>query len=186
LLDGDPAGALAAFRTLQGAEAWRCHGQLVSGGAGGGRGSRPGAAPAGQAATGAGPLNGNPLGLGPGIASRFEVAATVTAEDEAAAGRQREAIAAAVRQATAGGWLVAQPAAAGPALPLGADADTKQRRRSATLTLAAPAGLAGAPVVVVPARPPGHPPLGLALVAAPGADATALAAATGGGSLPSR
>jgi prepilin-type N-terminal cleavage/methylation domain-containing protein len=38
------------------------------------------------------------------------------------------------------------------------------------------AGLAGAPVGVVPIRPAGEPPLGLAVVGAPGADATVLAA----------
>jgi Asp-tRNA(Asn)/Glu-tRNA(Gln) amidotransferase A subunit family amidase len=138
--------AAATFRTLQGAEAWRAHGELVSAGG---------------------------LGLGPGIAARFRVASEVTADDEAAASEQREAIARALLDATADGRLVVQPAAAGPPPRLDDHTEAKAARRLATLALTAPAGLAGAPVGVLPARGTGAP-LGLAIVAAPGRDALVL------------
>jgi Asp-tRNA(Asn)/Glu-tRNA(Gln) amidotransferase A subunit family amidase len=142
--------ATTTFRTLQGAEAWRSQGALVGSGA---------------------------LRLGPGIAGRFRVASRITSEEEAAAVPVREAVRQAVASATAGGRLLAQAAAAGPAPALDLDPSTKVARRTITLGLTAPAGLAGAPAVVVPTRPPGEPPLGLALVGAPGTDATVLAAA---------
>lgn len=153
----EPGGldeAVTAFRALQSAEAWRIHGDLVRTGE---------------------------LQLGPGVAARFAAAAKVTPAEVEAANRVRSRVAAVVAAATAEGWLVAQPAAPGSALLLDASPEQKLRRRLAILAVTAPAGLAGAPVVVVPTRPLGQPPLGqpplgLALVAAPGADATALAA----------
>jgi Asp-tRNA(Asn)/Glu-tRNA(Gln) amidotransferase A subunit family amidase len=151
LLPDGVSGEVATdtFRTLQGAEAWRSHGAAVAAG---------------------------DLDLGPGVAARFRVASEVTPARVAAALPVREAVRRAVAAATADGWLVAQAAAAGPAPALDLDPATKVARRTATLGLTAPAGLAGAPVGVVPARPPGRPPLGLALVGAPGADAAVLAA----------
>jgi Asp-tRNA(Asn)/Glu-tRNA(Gln) amidotransferase A subunit family amidase len=143
------AVATATFRTLQGGEAWRELGSLVA----------PG-----------------DLELGPGIAGRFRVASRVTPDEEAAAGAVRAAVREAFARVTADGRLVVQPAAAGPAPALDLDRDAKNERRGATLGLTAGAGLAGAPVGVVPIRPAGEPPLGLALVGAPGADATVLAA----------
>ena len=169
VLDRDPAEALAAFRTLQSAEAWRCHGSVVTTGV-----LWPEGDPGDPRPTG--PWR-NALGLGPGIASRFEAAAKVTPDDEARAARQREAVRDDVLRAAADGWLVAQPAAAGPPIALDTGPEDKLRSRLATLTINAPAGLARVPVVVVPTRPPGRPPLGLALVSAPGTDATLLATA---------
>jgi amidase len=138
-----------AFRVLQGAEAWRQHGTLVSTG---------------------------DLGLGPGIAARFRAASDVTAADVAAAVPVRESVRAALAAATDDGWLVVQPAAAGPPPALAVDPEAKAVRRSVTLALTAPAGLAGAPVGVAPVRPDGAPPHGHAVVGASGADATVLAA----------
>jgi Asp-tRNA(Asn)/Glu-tRNA(Gln) amidotransferase A subunit family amidase len=149
VLPVDPGVARDGFRTLQGGEAWRCHGELVSTGE---------------------------LDLGPGIAGRFAAAAQVTAAEEAAANTVRRAVRAALLAATAGGWIIAQPAARSPAPSLDIDLEAKAQGRPLTLALTSPAGLAGAPVVVVPLRPAGAPPLGLALVAAPNGDATALAA----------
>lgn len=147
LLDLDPGHAATAFRHLQGAEAWRCHGDLVT------RGD---------------------LRLGPGIAGRFAFASTITPADEAQAGVVRMQVGAAVAAGTEGATIVALPATGGPPLRLGADRAAKDRWRGATLAVTAPAGLAGAPVVVLPSRPLGAPPLGLALLAAPGADALLL------------
>lgn len=144
-----PPDAATTFRVLQGAEAWTEHGELVSG---------------------------TDLGLGPGIAARFAAASQVTAEQVAVAVGLRAAGTAALAELTAGGVVIAHAAAAGAPPALGADAALRGRRRLATLALTAPAGLAGAPVVVVPARPPGEPPLGLALVGAPGSDASLLEA----------
>ena len=147
LLDVDPAVVAEAFRHLQGAEAWRVLGDLVTDG---------------------------DLRLGPGIEARFTAAAAVSPVDEAAGDVVRHEVERAVAAATAGSVVVALPAAGGPPLRLGSDRLDKERWRARTLAVTAPAGLARAPVVVLPCRPPGSPPLGLALLSAVGSDAMLL------------
>lgn len=147
LLPGPTAAeAAAAFRALQGAEAWSIHGHRVA-----------------------------TLDLGSTIAERFAAASRVTADEVAAARPVRAAVVAAVAAATDGGAVVVQPAAAGPPPRLGPESPAAtEARRQRTMALTAPAGLAGAPVAVGPTRAAPAPPLGVALVGGPGADLAVL------------
>jgi amidase len=143
----DLAAAVGAFRDRQGWEAWRSDGPWIS--------------------------SIHPH-MGRGIAARFEVASRVTEGAVERADVVRAAVRDAVVRATADGTVLVQPAAAGAAPPLvvsGADARAAlEHRRTATLRLTCIAGLAGAPVVVVPIAVDGGLPLGVALVGAPGSD----------------
>jgi amidase len=143
----DLAAALAAFRDRQGWEAWQAHGDWI-------RSTRP--------------------VMGPGIAGRFEAASRLSRDDVARADEVRAAARAALVAATADGTVLVQPAAAGAAPPaLVGDRGAHERRRMQTLRLTCVAGLAGAPVVVLPlARDTadGDLPLGVAFVGAPGSD----------------
>ena len=60
---------------------------------------------------------------------------------------------------------------------------SSQEARLRSLALTAPAGLAGTPVVVVPASPPDEPPYGVAFVGGRDTD-EALLAAVGAASFP--
>ncbi len=108
--------------------------------------------------------------LGPGIAARFAAAAELDASGRddalANAARARDRL---VSLLGDDGVLV-QPAASGPAPLFNLDAASKDDLRTRTLTLTAPAGLAGAPVVVAPAVRTADGPVGLALVGLPGDD----------------
>ncbi len=143
----DLAAAITAFRDRQGWEAWRADGPWIS--------------------------TVHP-DMGPGITARFEVASKVTADAVGRADIVRTAVREAVVRATADGTVLVQPAAAGAAPPVavsGADARAAlEHRRTATLRLTCIAGLAGAPVVVLPIANDGGLPLGVALVGAPGSD----------------
>jgi len=138
-----------AFRTVQGAEAWRAHGRWVD--------AHPGA-------------------LGPAVAARMATAAGVAPDDEAKARAHAAALRELVRGL--GGVLVV-PAAPGPAPRRGLDAAAAEQVRSRTLRLTALAGLAGLPAVCVPAlRVPdariaggdGSAPVGFCLVGPAGSD----------------
>jgi amidase len=144
----DPTSAAAAFRALQGREAWRTHGPWITG-------ARP--------------------RFGPGVAARFDAASRVTDDEVADAEVVRAAVRAAMVQATAGGRVLVAPAAPGPAPALDERAVAKAAGRSLTLQLTALAGLAGAPVVVVPRASVDGLPLGVAVMGAPGADLGLLA-----------
>jgi amidase len=141
----DLAQAFTAFRALQAREAWRSHGAWI-------RAVDP--------------------DLGPGIRARFEAAAYVTADEVAEAELAREALVDALDAATDGAVLLlpAAPGAAPPIVGGSADPAAHADRRSSTLRLTAPAGLAGAPVVVVPVLADEGLPLGLALQGARGSD----------------
>jgi amidase len=139
----DPATAAAAFRALQGREAWTAHGAWITE-------TRP--------------------RFGPGVAARFEAASRVTDDKVADAEVVRAAVRAAVVRATAGGRVLVAPAAPGPAPVLDERADAKATGRALTLQLTALAGLAGAPVVVVPCASVHGLPLGIAAMGAPGTD----------------
>ena len=144
----DLGAALDAFRTRQLWEAWAAHGAWISS-----------TAPR----------------LGPGIASRFSAASHVTEDQLPAADAVRADVAAAVRAATSDGGILLVPAAAGAApLPHGSGA-VHEETRIRTLRLTCIAGLAGAPVVVLPlCRHEGFP-LGVAAIGAPGDDVALLA-----------
>lgn len=139
-----------AFRTLQGREAWREHGDWI-------RRARP--------------------ALGPGVRARFEAAARVSDADVARAQDVRQETIRRIEAATGDGRVLAGPSAAGAAPPLRAVPDST---RQTNLALHCLAGLAGAPVVSLPLARVAGLPLGVAFLAAPGSDLTLLrwAAAT--------
>jgi amidase len=142
-LDVDLAECAEAFRVIQGYEAWAEHGEWISC-------ARP--------------------DFAPDIAARFQAASQVTADDVAAAKQVREALRQKVIAATADGRVVVSPATAGGAPVLGAGADTIAAARAGTMRLTCAAGLAGAPVVVLPLARDGDLPLGIAHMGAPGTD----------------
>lgn len=139
----DLDAALTAFRTRQMWEAWQAHGDWITA-------TRP--------------------TFGPGIAGRFAAAARVTADQLPGADAGRAVVAAAVRDATADGTVLLVPAAAGAAPPPHADGAAHDATRTSTLRLTCIAGLAGAPVVVLPLGRHDGLPLGVAAIGAPGDD----------------
>jgi len=114
--------------------------------------------------------------LAPYMAERFEAALQVSDQEvEEARSVQAEA-----RELL--GSLITDAAVCLPATPCVAprqDASDEEHAavRVATMRLQAPACLAGLPELVVPAAPEGEMPIGLAFVAAPGADLALLALA---------
>jgi amidase len=135
----------AAFRTVQGHEAWAADGAWVT--------AHPGA-------------------LGPDVAARFATAATVT-DDEATAGRAVLTHAETELRALLGaGVVLLLPATSSPA-PYrdAAPGDPAiEAARAATLALTCLAGLARAPAVSMPLLTVDGAPVGVSAVAAPGAD----------------
>jgi Asp-tRNA(Asn)/Glu-tRNA(Gln) amidotransferase A subunit family amidase len=137
-------GWLEAFRTVQGAEAWRRHGEFVS--------RCPGA-------------------LAPAIAERFEAGSSITPEAEAAARAVLRDARQKMCELLANQVLLL-PTASGPAYARDAQPSLVERERQQTLRLTCLASLAGLPVVSVPLARLGALPLGLSLVGAPGTDLT--------------
>ena len=143
--DGGGYGLLAwaqGFRVDQGRQVWRTHGPWIEA-----------AAPR----------------FGPGVAARFGWAATLTDDDVAST----EAVRRAARGRLASvldGAVLCLPAACGPPPWPGAGAAEKDSLRLRTLALTAPAGLAGAPCVSLPALRTPDGPVNLAVVGAPGSD----------------
>jgi amidase len=135
----------AAFRLVQGHEAWTAHGAWVT--------AHPGA-------------------LGPDVAGRFATAATVSDDEAAAArivvGEARDVL----RSILTPGTAMLLPAASSPAPSRdAAPGDPEiEAARAATLGLTCLAGLAGAPAVSWPLLTVDGAPVGLSAFAAPGAD----------------
>ncbi|MFG6503570.1 AtzH-like domain-containing protein [Microbacterium sp. P05] len=160
---GDLGSAAAAFRTVQGAEAWRNNGEWLS--------EHPGA-------------------VGPAVAERFRLGSAVTAEAEASARTAlaplRDTLTALVKT----GVLIF-PTVPGAAPSRTADAAAVDAARAATLRMTSPVSIAGLPAVSVPllrvASPLGDAPVGICLVSRAGTDialvrlARRLAAAVGEG-----
>ncbi len=147
VLGVDMDECLATFRTLQSAEAWAQHGDWITA-------ARP--------------------RLGPATAYRFDVASSITADQVAGAQPVRDRVRRAVEDATRDGVVLVAPAAAGPAPLPGVHSEESEAVRADTLRLTSVAGLAGAPVVVVPGARVVEGgatfPLGIALMGAPGSD----------------
>jgi amidase len=139
----DLASCAEAFRLIQGREAWAEHGAWISR-------ARP--------------------NFAPDIAERFRAASLITAEDVKPAQRLRETVRELIIQATADGTVLVGPATAAGAPARDADAETIGAARAATMRLTCLAGLAGAPVVVLPLAHDGDLPLGVAHLGAPGSD----------------
>ncbi|MGD8195089.1 AtzH-like domain-containing protein [Herbiconiux sp. P18] len=136
----------AAFRAVQGAEAWRSDGEWVTA---------------------------HPDALGADVAERFAIAAAVTGEQEAA-GRKVLRKARKRFDAALGGRVLLLPSASSAAPPLNASAAELGAVRAATLRMTAVAGAGGYPAVSAPllAVPTagGLAPLGLCFVGPRGSD----------------
>lgn len=129
---GDLDEYLAAFRTVQGAEAWRNNGEWVQ--------AHPGA-------------------LGEGVAERFAAASAITPSQEAAARAALEPLAARLHGIVADAVLL-MPTVPGPAPLRAASGERIDAVRTATLRMTTPAAVAGlpslsAPLLRVPAGPVG-------------------------------
>jgi len=133
----------AAYAVLQGAEAWEVHGAWIAR-------TRP--------------------ALGPGVAQRFRMGAEVTQAQRTAAAALREEVRAHLLALLGTRGVLCLPAAAGPAPPRALPAEDLVGWRARTLRLLSAAGLAGAPVLVLPAGRVEGCPVGLALLGPPGAD----------------
>ena len=143
---GDLDDYLAPFRTVQGAEAWRNHGEWLS--------RHPGA-------------------TGPAVAERFRVAAGITPEDEASARRRLPELRERLHSAARGAVLIL-PTAPGPAPMRTHRGDRIDAVRAATLRMTAPAAIGGMPALSAPLlRVPsalGDAPVGVCLVSRDGTD----------------
>ncbi|NYF18189.1 Asp-tRNA(Asn)/Glu-tRNA(Gln) amidotransferase A subunit family amidase/acetamidase/formamidase [Microbacterium sp. AK009] len=144
---GDLGDYLVPFRTVQGAEAWRNHGEWVE--------KHPGA-------------------LGPAVAERFRAASVITSEEEDDARRDLAPFAARLQALTADAVLL-MPTVPGPAprrTAAGADIDAA---RTATLRMTTPAAVAGlpslsVPLLRVPAAGGAPAPVGACLISRAGTD----------------
>ncbi|MBF4633512.1 DUF3225 domain-containing protein [Agreia pratensis] len=139
---GDTSGFFDAFRTVQGAEAWRQHGEWIT--------THPGV-------------------LASDVASRFETASTITEEQESGA---REVLAAARTQLdeALAGRILLLPSTASTAPSLTADPGEIDAARAATLALTCFAGIGGYPALSVPLLEVEGAPAGLCLMGPRGSD----------------
>ena len=151
--EGIPA-LYAAYRAIQGEEAWTAHGPWITA-------TKP--------------------ALSPAVAARFRAASAVTAAQAAAARGLRQALQARLRPLLAGGAVLVYPTSPAPAPEVDAPGEVLERVREATVGVTAMAGLAGLPEVTLPAAtvrvPDGEAPVGLSLVAGFGRDRALLALA---------
>ncbi len=131
-----------SFRVTQSAEAWRADGAWVS--------AHPGA-------------------LAPDVEARFEWARAVTADQEAE-GLERVRRLAAQIDAALGDDVLVLPSAASAAPSIGADAETLNTLREATLGMTAIAGLTGRPALSVPLAVTDDGPVGVCLIGPRGSD----------------
>lgn len=143
---GDLDAFVAAFRAVQGAEAWRNNGEWLT--------AHPGV-------------------VGPAVAERFRIAATVTPEAEHEA-RTRMAELRAHVQALAVDAVLLFPTVPGPAPARTAPLADAERVRTTTMRMTTPAAIAGLPAVSVPLLTVpsvlGAAPVGVGLVSASGTD----------------
>ncbi|MDQ1123783.1 AtzH-like domain-containing protein [Microbacterium trichothecenolyticum] len=140
---GDLDTTFAAFRTVQGAEAWRNDGEWMR--------AHPGA-------------------VGPAVAERFRIASGITPVDEAAARAELEPIAAHLAELVDGAVLIF-PTVPGPAPQRTADVDAVRAATLRMTAPAAVAGLPSisVPLLTLPA-PAGPAPVGVCLVSRAGTD----------------
>jgi amidase len=148
---GEPGGGLAAwmrrFRVIQAREITAQHGAWIAE-------RRP--------------------RFGPEVAARFEWAASVDEAEAAEARRQRIDFTARMADLLAGGGLLCLPTAPDIAPKVDAGGEALVRHRDRVLSLTSPAGLAGLPQVTLPLAQHEGCPLGLSLMAGPGADCALL------------
>lgn len=143
---GDLDEYFEAFRTVQGAEAWRNNGEWV---------------------------DGHPGALGAAVAERFRIAAAVTAEQESDARRALVPLRARLETLVDDAVLL-MPTVPGPAPMRTADGARVDAVRAATLRMTAPAAVAGLPSLSAPlltvSSALGAAPVGVCLTARSGTD----------------
>ena len=139
---------MKAFRTIQMYEAWKMHGSWIAS-------SRP--------------------NFGPGIGARFAMASRVDAASFYEAEQVRDVLKSRLAAFCGKEALLVQPATSGVAPLLTLETKEKDDLRTRTLFLTAIAGLAGAPVVVLPLASVDGLPVGRAAVGLPGDDDALLA-----------
>jgi len=143
---GDLDEYLAAFRSVQGAEAWRNNGEWLR--------EHPGA-------------------VGAAVAERFRVASEVTGEDEAAARSTIAELRARLHDATSRAVLI-MPTVPGPAPMRTHRGERVEAVRAATLRMTTPAAIGGMPSISVPlltvASTLGPAPVGVGLTSRAGTD----------------
>jgi amidase len=139
-----------AFRVIQSAEVWETHGEWVTR-------TKP--------------------DFGPGIRERFAAAAAIGPTELAAAKRRRSEIAAGLRAMLPAGTALLLPSSPGIAPLRGAPAAELEAFRARALSLLCPAGHAGLPQASLPLASLGGAPVGLSVIAGPGADEDLLALA---------
>lgn len=137
-----------AIRPLQGAEIWQVHGEWVK--------------------------RVNPR-FGPGVADRFRWVATIGQQEVAAANVVRERARARMHELLAGGQVLCMPTSPAPAPLKGLPLPDTDRFRARAIVFTCIAGLAGLPQVSLPLGtvaegPDKGAPIGLSLIARPGAD----------------
>ena len=113
--------------------------------------------------------------FGPEIAARFEWAASVEEAEAAEARRLRVVFTARMEELLAAGALICLPTAPNIAPKVDAGGEALATHRDRVLSLTSPAGLAGLPQVTLPLAQHAGCPLGLSLMAGPGADRSLLA-----------
>jgi Asp-tRNA(Asn)/Glu-tRNA(Gln) amidotransferase A subunit family amidase len=135
----------AAFRTVQGHEAWALRGDWIT--------AHPGA-------------------LGPDVAARFATAARIDRSASADARRVVDRAGAVLRDLLVPGTALLLPSASSVAPRLGTPpgGPAIENARAATLRLTCLAGLAGAPAISMPLSKVGGARVGISALAAPGAD----------------
>lgn len=137
-----------AARLVVDAEAWRCHGRFAL--------DHPGA-------------------LGPEVEGRLRAGGEVPPDELARARAELDAARQRLASLLAGGRLLCLPATAGPAPTAEAVEAADGDGGAATDRLVAPAAVGGLPALVLPWGRAGHLPVGLQVLAAPGADGVLLA-----------
>jgi amidase len=137
------AAWMNAFRTLQGLEIWRTHGQWI------------------QAE--------KPI-LGPGIAERFAWASTLREEDSQASYEVRNEARKKMSDLLGKDGLLIIPTAPGSPPHLNQSGEEVENRRTRTLQLSCIAGLAGLPQITIPLTSEKGLPIGLSVIAGPGQD----------------
>jgi Asp-tRNA(Asn)/Glu-tRNA(Gln) amidotransferase A subunit family amidase len=140
---GDPGEIFSTFRTIQMYEAWQLHGAWVER---------------------------HHDALGWGIAARFDAASGVDADALSAAVERRAVFQQRFNEFLGDGAYLLQPATSGVAPLISLRGTEKDDLRLRTMTLTAPAGLAGAPVVALPVAMSDGLPIGVACVGRPGDD----------------
>ncbi|WP_086007985.1 amidase family protein [Nocardia concava] len=142
IVDAEPETWFAAFRTVQGFEAWSNHGEWI---------------------------RAHPDALEPEVAQRFQAASMIT-EEQALAAREVLRTAADLLRAALRDRILVLPTTATPPPPRMALLGTLESGRTRTLYLTCLASIAGAPAVNIPLPSVEGIPSGLCLIGAPGMD----------------